>query len=375
MSINTNTNTNTNLAQQLTQQNVSLQNVSLHNVRTLNSNTCYSVIYNFMKKKRDRSENTYKSYVRYYNEFFNFMCGKDVLSVDWDDILNVTYSHVEKYQMYMRNDKGFSANTCNQKLFALKSLWDNLNRHNNDINLSVFNFEELDAEDNSYASLTREEVDSLIRFAEDKYKGDIQSLMFEFLFVVGCRKNVLFTLTKDMVVRNHDFSVGKDVWVVKYKDKGKVVEKAISDDFHAKIISCYESGVDKVFNVSHKTFERTFESFRNHYGLYEKNGKKVTIHSIKKTSGWSVYKMTNDINATKEHMQHKNIETTSRIYLDGKDNYCSQGSYMLGNDITADEFSNMSKEELLRVLDMCGKDVLNRFKFEVEKEKEKTYNN
>lgn len=353
--------------------NNTIGNIALSNVQSLNNNTAYNVIYNFMEKNKKNSENTYDSYQRYYNEFFRFVIGKDLWSVTWDDILRITYTDVENYQIHMLNEKGWKENTCNQKLFAVKKLWDTLNRHNNNVNLGVLNFEELNAEDNSYASLTTEEVDSLIEFAKtntkSKAKGIIQSGVFEFLYIVGCRKEVPFDLTRDMITRCFDFQAQKEVWVIKFKDKGKIVQKGINDDYYDRLIALSEMGKDKnkIFNVSMKTVENTFDSFRAKYNLYEKNGKKVVIHSIKKASGWSVYNTTGgDMQKTKDHMQHESMELTSKTYLDSKNNFSSQGSYLLSREVSIDMLSELSQEDLLMVINKCGKDILNRVHYEAE---------
>lgn len=343
-------------------------NLALNNVQTIGVNDAYNIIHLFMEKKKRKSDNTYDAYGRYYNEFFQFTVGKKLEYITWNDILQITYTKVEEYQEH-ELAKGNQENTCNQKLFAIKKLWESLHRHNNNVSLDVLDFEPLDSKDNSYAILTTDEVELLLEFAKCKYKGNVQSMVFEFLFVVGCRKEMPFVLTRDMITKNYDYNSGKNAWVIKYKEKGKYVEKSITDEFYEKLIVVCEEGSEKIFNISDKTIEKTFDEFRKEYGLKEKNGKKVVIHSIKKASGLAVYKATGDLVKTKDHMQHDHIDMTSRIYLDSSQNYCSQGSYMLGETIGTDIFENMTKEELIQLIGECGSDVIRRMKYIMDNRK------
>jgi hypothetical protein len=346
-----------------------MSNLALNNVQSIGGNELYNIIYNFMEMKKRDSIKTYNNYLKHYNDFFGFIVGKDLWSIIWDDILKITYTDVENFQVFMLNEKKWEPSTCNAKLFAVKSLWKKLHKHNRNINFGILNFEEIDKdknEDTSYASLTTEEVMNLIEFAKSRNKGDIQAMIFEFLFVVGCRKNVPFVLAEDMITRKYDYRAQKEAWVITFKDKGKFIDKSISDEFYEKIMGFKQEGKKKIFDISHVPVETTFEEFRKTYKLEYKNGKKVVIHSIKKASGWAGYKATNDLNKVKEHMQHDHVNTTAKIYLDSKDDYCSQISYMMSESIGMEIFDGMSREDLIGLIEKCGKDTLYRMKYVME---------
>jgi len=332
-------------------------------------------ILNFLKDKKRKSENTYKNYNRYYSEFFVFVCNKQISEITWEDIFKVTYEDIDNYKRYLIN-KGDSGNYINQKIFACKALWKKLHTFNHDVNYTeVFDFEREEFEVVNFAALNDKEVELLLNFMDSqKYKPKTKYMFFEFLYIVGCRKNVALELTWNDIVRRHDNKKGIDVWVVsfkdqKFKDKGKRVNKAINDDLYVKLIElkeCGESTGDKVFDLSKETFEDVFTKFQDKYNLHEKDGKKVCIHSIKKASGWLVQNTFGDINKTRKHLCHESIELTAKTYI-GDEDYCDQASYLIGKNVDKDFFKELDKDTLISLIENSGKDVQMRLYYEYEK--------
>jgi site-specific recombinase XerD len=159
-----------------------------------------------------------------------FVCNKEINQITWQDILSITYTHIYNFKHYLL-DKG-SANYTNQKILACKGLWKQLYAFNRDVDTTIFNLQEEKFEPNNYASLNANEMELLFNFMEhDHYKPHTKRMFFEFLYVVGCRKNVALELTWDQIKRKHDSKKGIDVWVVHFHDKGKWVDKSINDDF------------------------------------------------------------------------------------------------------------------------------------------------
>jgi integrase len=335
----------------------------------INNDSASVKILNYLEEKKRKSESTYEAYSRYYTEFFRFACNKKINEVTWEDILNVTYNKVDEYKNYLLNT-GVKAYYVNQKLFACKSLWDKLYHFKrNEIDMRVWDFEEEDCEKNTYAALNDKEMELLFEFcSEQKHKPLTRRRFFEFLYYVGCRKNVALELKWDDFLQKYDSASGLDVWVIKFKDKGKWVEKAINNDFYSRLMEFKESESTglKVFDLNHHTLEGTFNDFRAKYNLEMKNGKRVTIHSIKKASGWLVQNTFGDLNKTRIHLQHENPNTTANIYIN-VENYTDQASYMIGKEIEMDFFKELDKDVLVGLIEKCGKDVQMRLYYEYQK--------
>lgn len=325
----------------------------------------------YLEERKRTSENTYKNYLRYYTEFFYFACNKEINQLIWEDIFKIDNGMIGDYKLFLLN-KGDAPNYVNQKLFAGKALWDKLFELNHNIDRLVFKFAEEKTKDNTFASLDHKEMELLFDFMDkESYKPLTKRLFFEFLYIVGSRKNVAIDLKWNQITRKRDFSNDMDIWVIGYPDKGKDIEKAINDDFYNKLLQLKESGEstgDKVFDLNKDTFEAVFRKFQDEYNLKEKNGKKVCIHSIKKASGWLVQNTFGDINKTRKHLQHKNMQLTAYNYL-GSENYSEQASFLIGKEITNDFLNEMTKEELITLIEKCGKDTLMKLYYEKEKER------
>ena len=354
--------------------NLALSNVNVApapiapvNVVGINNNSASVKIQNYLEDKKRKSESTYKAYNRYYKELFMFTCNKKINEVTWEDIFNITYSKVDEFKSHLLNI-GVKPNYVNQKLFACKSLWEKLYHIDRNVDMRVFDFEEEDYEETNFASLNESEINLLFDLCDTyNYKPLTRRMFFEFLYYIGSRKNVPLELKWDDIQNRYDNKSGLNVWVIRYKDKGKWVEKAINDDFYSKIFKLKEESFgEKVFQINSNTINDTFKDFRDKYDLHEKNGKRVVIHSIKKASGWLVQNTFNDIAKTQKHLQHQNNSTTTKIYINDED-YTDQASYLIGKDIDVNFFKSLDEGVLLQLIENCGRDVQMKIYYEYMK--------
>ena len=208
-------------------------NSSSNNVVGINNENASVKILNYLEEKKRKAKNTYDAYLRYYSEFFMFACNKQINEINWDDIFNVTFNKVDKYKDYLLNS-GVKPYYVNQQLFACRSLWKKLYHFKrNEIDMRVWDFEEEDYEKNNYAALNEKEMELLFQFCDnvkDKNGKPAKNLLtrrrfFEFLYYVGCRKEVAIELKWNDIQQKYDSKSGLDVWVIRFKDKGKWVEK------------------------------------------------------------------------------------------------------------------------------------------------------
>ena len=334
----------------------------MNTVKQIQIDNCHNVIQNYIDSIRKQSENTYENYLPRFKNFFMKVINKELHSIKWEDIFSITFSDVEDYQKYLLVEKENIEYTVDQKLFTIKGLWDYLYKHNNNVNKDVLDFVELynkDTDENSWGTLLSEELDLLFKFAETRGRtGKIQRAYFEFLYDIACRKSVPLKMKWSQVKRGYDFKSKQKVWLVCYTEKGKKVEKAIRDEWYDKLASIRKEGSDEVFNIGKSTIENTFEAFREKYNLFERNNKRIVIHSIKKAAGQRGWDVTHDPKLVQEYMQHSDFNTTMNIYNNRKDNYTEQLSYKLGFDIDINEFKDLSKEELISLIEKCDKNIM-----------------
>jgi integrase len=295
-------------------------------------------------------------------------CGKKIEQLTWGDILSINYNTVDNFKRFLIN-KGDGGNYINQKLYSCKALWKKLHYINRDVDMETFEFEEEEYEKKTYATLNETEMNLLFDYVSTKeYKPLTRRLFFEFLYNVGCRKEVANTIQWKNIIKQRDNKYNIDVYVLKYKDKGKWIEKAIHDDFYNKLIQLKntESKGKFIFDISIETLENDFDEFKRKYDIGSKNGKQVCIHSIKKGAGQKVQNAFGDINLTSKFLQHKNVNMTADIYL-GDENYCEQASYMISKNINVDMFAELDKDTLIKIISNSGTDVMFRLYTEYEK--------
>jgi hypothetical protein len=301
-----------------------------------------------------------------------FICNKQINELIWSDIFNITYFKVEEYYKYLLNK---NINTAQQKMWAIKKLWDKLYFINRDLKSDMLKFEKKKFEKIHYATLNDKEMQLLFEFSESyDYKPMTRKLFFEFLYIVGCRESVAKGkkgkgVKWSDITRNEDSKTGIKVWVVKFFDKGKWIEKSINDDFYNKLIQLKgtESLSEFVFDLNINTLVNTFNDFKEKYNLQTKNGRDVTIHSIKRATGKLVHGIFKDPDITMKHLQHGSFEMTKN-YLD-EDSYTDQASYMLGKNVDMDFFKNLSKDELLKLIDNGGQEIKLKLYYQWEKGK------
>jgi len=362
--------------------NVKYAPANITGINSRNNKEVSTYIFTYLQNKKKDSIGTYKNYKRYFSEFFMYTCNKELNKLTWDDIFNIRFDQAQDFHS---NEKDKNIDTAQQKMFVIKKLWKNLFLTNKSINpnrkldLDIMEFEKISKEKlnkTHYATLNSKEMDLLFEHALTyKRKPLTRKMFFEFLYIVGCRESVAKGRNGKGVKwtdirRKEDSNAGIKVWVVGledkgFKDKGKTVEKSISDSFYNKLLQLKEeSSSEYVFDLNINTFLDTFNDFREKYNLKTKDGRKVCIHSIKRASGILTQETFNDINITRLQLQHSSSDMTMTYIEDAQ--YTKQASYMLGKDIDLNAFDDLSKEELLDLIKNGGRSVQIKFLDEME---------
>lgn len=331
------------------------------NVVGLNNDTVYNHINDFL---REKSKSTIKNYTGYYKEMFMHMCGKDIHLLTWDDILNIDYAKVKTYKLYLM-DKGNSNNYINQKLFAGKKLWNTFFHitatypPEQRVSKVVFDFEELEKDDNSYAALSLKELNMLYDYCLSlKSKPYTKYLYFKFLYIVACRKEIPLNLKWSDIERIEDTDTGKMIWVFNYYQKHQDTRKSISDEFYNELREYLDGNdLDYIFNITSQTIDKTMNDFLELNNLKYKNGRKVCVHSIKKTSCQTVQRTFKDLRITQKHAQHSDPSTTAKAYLD-TDCYTQQPSFLLGKKYSIDMLKDLDDGMLLELIKQCGDEII-----------------
>lgn len=143
-------------------------------------------------------------------------------------------------------------------------------------------------------------------------------LLFSLMFLTGLRKNEVLSLQhKDVILENDKY-----VYTTKIKG-GSVVTKLFPEQLVGDFLKLkqMENKTDKdfIFTSNYKGKHRVHNVslnsiFNKHYQNANQTDQKVTVHSIRALSGYKLFEQTKDILKVKQHMNHKNLNTTD-IYL------------------------------------------------------------
>ena len=131
----------------------------------LNTNDLYDSIQLILRDLRERSENTSKNYESNYNEFFQIILNKDMQFVTWEEFLSITYKDVLQYREVLKQTN--INKTINTKIASLTTLYKELYKINRQVDIVTVDLKRLpedEDEDNSYGSLTHNEVQNLLSY-------------------------------------------------------------------------------------------------------------------------------------------------------------------------------------------------------------------
>jgi len=328
----------------------------LKNVRLFNKETASSAIELYLNSKGRASANTRKNYVCWFSDYFSAVLGKSLNNIEWDDIKKITYQDNLMYQEYLLN-KGNLAQSVNKKLSAIKTLFEELSRHDNDINLKIFNIRPLMVSDlsvNSYGSLSEKEINKLFEFSSKEYfKPKLQSLFFRVLFITAIRYKSILNMTADQIVYLDDAGTGKKVWAIQLRDKGKDETTAIPDELAQELLK-HRLPNNKIFGITEKPLRRTLKKFLKYHKI--DTSRNITLHSIKKSASDYAYANSGgDIASVAKFSHHRNIQTTFKYYLKKNDSLTKQLSYSLHQDKPdLGLLQGLSKVELIKLIKRSG---------------------
>lgn len=341
-----------------------LQETMVSQTRLYTNEEAYSIINNYLLKRKEKSTDTYNSYVKGFNDFFIATTGKSINTVTWSDILKITYNNALRYQEHLHT-KGNCNATINSRIMPIHKLFTILARHNKDVDPEILNLEKAEInphEINHFGTLSEQEVNLLLDFCESRrYKPQLQQLYFKTLFITMLRQKCVLNLNVSQLSQEEDQSIGKLIYVLKTHQKRKYCTTAIPDDLAKDMLNSANPETGVIFDVNINTLKLTLNKFKVRYAIPAK--RRIAFHSLKKAgTNYAYYNSGKDIVATAKASHHSNMEVTYKGYLLQNEGYSEQLSYSLHQskpDIN--EVSNLSKEDMLKIIQSGGDALLRQF--------------
>lgn len=309
-----------------------------------------------------RSENTYKTYLSCYRDFFNFATGKELDEIEWNDVLAIQYDDMLMYKQYLKKKRKFTNNTINQKIRALKSLWIGLKRINNDIDINVVSIKPYkNTTINGSDGLTEQEAIQLLEYAKSRpWKGYVQYMFFKIAIVTALRKSSLLNLKWKDIKQLKDKQSNELYWCIVVHDKTGTKPRPIRDDVYRELLELkdlrYTDGMrindDRVFKISEDKLVETLRDFCKEYGI----NRKITLHSLRKTSADLANSLCDhDIKKIQHQTGHKNAQILVETYQGTNYSFKDYpGLMMFQDNIDVNRLYDYSKEQLIEIIKKCS---------------------
>jgi len=301
---------------------------------------------NFLKSK---SENTAKNYLGDIKQFCLYMFKKECQFVTVEDLASITGDDLVCYRNHLQESmKGTSAN---RKIKSVRSFYKYVEADHPDVRTAIFNKVEKVKENDKkgWGELTLEEVNEMIQRVKSYNNGDELSVLFEVAFITAIRLDALLTLNyeENVFLKNED---GKNIWVIDVIDKDKKHIKSISNDLKSKLDSLGRFGRERVFGNLHE--HKVGDAIRSlvvEMGIDPRRN--IRFHSFKKASINFVLDMTGDIKQAQLHGNHSSAKTTLDSYVRRSNKLSAQPSYYIGTELDTSPLNELSKEELLSLIE------------------------
>lgn len=255
------------------------------------------------------------------------------------DINNLTQIDIEKFYNFSK-EKDWSARTTNQRLQTIKNLL-NWAMKKHFINANTFeDVKPIRTINKIHYTPCENDCEKLLQFIKEHTNKKRLYLMTKLLMATGFRRNEICSLKVD--------DIDKEQCTIRVLGKGK---KWISQPVPSQIIielieyinterketmEEYKSlgGKDKgylfVSNIGDKSTSETKDLSNgnqvNHTSFYQQikrfaskagipNADKITLHSIRRSAGTTIYNNTGDIKTASEFLRHASVTTTEQCYV------------------------------------------------------------
>lgn len=304
---------------------------------------------------------------RYNNEinlFFEIFGIKNL-----EDIQELSQTDIEKFYNYSK-EKGWSDSTTNQRLQTIKNLL-NWAFKKHLINENPFeDVKQIRTVNEIHYTPSENDCEKLLQFIKKHNKKKRLYLMTKLLMVTGFRRNEICSLKVD--------DIDKEQCTIRVRGKGK---KWISQPVPSQIImelieyinterlktmdeykalGGKEKGYLFVSNIGDKckkdSKDLTNGNQVNHTSFYLQikraakkagipNADKITLHSIRRSAGTTIYNNTGDIKTASEFLRHASVTTTEQCYVNYDVNKLSSAVNSMFNGQNNNQDTGLSKTE------------------------------
>jgi integrase len=294
------------------------------------------------KREGEKHSKTRVSYEGSIRQFFKETRGKDIEHLTVVD-LKYKKNDITNYRKHLQDKFGYSNSTINQKITAIKCLFEELKSVEYDVNTSIFKIKRLKSIPNSYGSLSQTEAE---RFAQTALETEVKFPKMKYLLIMFAIRTS-FRLDEILNVTWDDFEFHNGVYKVKTIGKGtKENTNAIHPKLYDQILELKETNSDKnnkVFQISEVSINHMMSRLRKKLNISEERN--IVFHSFRGVAIDFELETTGDIKKAAQQGNHSNITTTYNSYINKTKDYTQLPGVKMDEEIDWSFMDQMSLEE------------------------------
>lgn len=329
--------------------------VNVNNVVVLNQNSVHEDIQTFLGKMELHSKNTRMNYERSICKFFMYMKNKSIEQLTIED-LKFRNNDMVKYQLFLKEQ--YANITVNSYMSAIVSLYDYFEKNDYPVKSKTMKVDPLSDDGETYGKMTVQEAETFATLAKDQVKGQEKSSLIRLAYTTSFRKQELLNLEWSDIVYNGS----QNVYLVHVIGKGgKKHTQPISHDMFSELLKIKEQKYyqryndNKIFHLSNQAIQDMMDRIKEEMGIEEERN--IVFHSLRNVAPSFIMETTGNIMEAKRQLNHSNVNTTVKNYLEQKQDYLQMASIQIEDKIDSCIFDELTHEELLNMVKGFGNGI------------------
>lgn len=328
------------------------------NVTGLHSGSVYEDIRTFLDSYE--SKYTTRNYERSLKNFYVWFKNKPINELKEDD-LYVRNADMLRYRKFLKNHPAeYTNNYINGMIAAIQSFYEFLERNEYDLKASRVKLKPLPDDSVRCGSLYANEAEEMSQRVLSTTKGQEKSTLIRLAYTTSLRKSTLLSITKDDIVLH---PLGNYYELTTIGKGGEKHTVPISHEMYRELIKITEQEYyaqyndGKYFHLNKNTIQSMMDKLKEDMKIpAERN---IVFHSFR-----NVAAMFGTLEEAKTHYNHSSIVVTDKYYRHYNDDQSNAISLRIEDKIEDQIFEELSKEELIILIESQNQGLLFQMKRE-----------
>lgn len=293
------------------------------------------------------SKGTRKMYEKDIRQFFRVYRDKELEHLTEGD-LKIKKKDMIAYRKYLQDNFRLANNTINNKITAVKSLYQFLSDEY-EVNMTAFNFKSLKTQENPYGNLSQSEAE---RFAETAYmiereKPELKRLLILFAIRSSFRLSEILSLKWSDF---DDYDRSSDHVKVSVIGKGqKLNTTSIHRSFYDQLIELKDinknynwRNPDIVFQISENAVNDMMKRIKKELNIGD--NRNIVFHSFRGIAIDMEYHE-NGILAAVQQANHSNMNTAYKHYINKTRDFSNTAGVRMDREFSLEFIDNLTLED------------------------------